>query len=222
MEDGRPRSSLPSPALPSDECDNIRLTHWLNLLGWYACIVYSTIPSFWFLIHPRAEYWRSRRRSPYRVLLPAWMGMWIVVAAITARWHTVAFYYRPLLWAPAAALFVLGLWLYRQSSRNFSTKQLGGLPEIVAGHREQRLVTSGIRSRVRHPVYLAHLCEMIAWSLGTGLVVCYGLTAFAVITGSFMIHMEDAELEKRFGAQYTAYRKQVPAVWPKISRGLFI
>ena len=29
-------------------------------------------------------------------------------------------------------------------------------------YRDQRLVTSGIRARVRHPVYLAHLCEMLA------------------------------------------------------------
>lgn len=72
---------------------------------------------------------------------------------------------------------------------------------------------------MRHPVYLAHLCEMIAWSLGTGVAVCWGLTAFAIATGAVMIRMEDAELEKRFGAEFVEYRKRVPAVVPRVGRG---
>ncbi len=78
-----------------------------------------------------------------------------------------------------------------------------------------RLVITGIRSRVRHPVYLAHLCEMLAWSTGTGLLVCWLLTAFAVITGAIMIRMEDSELGKRFGSAHAVYRQRVPAVLPK-------
>lgn len=68
------------------------MLRWLETLGWLACIVYSTIPSFWILIHSRPEYWRSRRRSPYRVLAPLWIGMWVLVAAITAPWRQVALY----------------------------------------------------------------------------------------------------------------------------------
>ena len=77
-------------------------------------------------------------------------------------------------------------------------------------------MTTGIRSRVRHPVYLGHLCEMLAWSVGTGLVVCWLLTAFAIGTGAVMIRLEDAELEKRFGDEFLAYRHRVHAVLPKI------
>jgi protein-S-isoprenylcysteine O-methyltransferase Ste14 len=69
---------------------------------------------------------------------------------------------------------------------------------------------------VRHPVYLAYLCEMFGLSLGTGLAVCWSLTAFAVLTGAVMIRMEDAELEKRFGDEYRAYRSSVPAVLPRL------
>ena len=190
----------------------------LDLLGWIACVVYSTIPSFWLLIHPRVEYWRSRARSPYLILLPLWIGMWVVVAAMTAHWRAVGLYDNSWLWIPAAALFASGIWLYLQSSRDFSARQLGGVPEVVAGRHEQRLVTTGIRAHVRHPVYLAHLCEMLAWSVGTGLVACYGLTAFAVITGAVMIRMEDAELERRFGVEYDQYKVRVPAVVPKLGK----
>ncbi len=91
------------------------------------------------------------------------------------------------------------------------------MAKLHGGHRDQRLVTDGIRAHVRHPVYLAHLCEMIAWSVGTGLAVCWALTAFAIATGTVMIRMEDAELEKRFGDAYRNYRDAVPAVLPRLS-----
>ncbi len=192
------------------------MLHWLQIVGWLACVAYSTIPAFWLMIHPFAGRWRARQRSPYLLLLPAWMTMWVVVALVTGRWRGILLYRSGWGWAVAAVLFLCGLYLYSQSGKNFSAKQLGGVPEIHGGNPEQRLVTDGIRSRVRHPVYLAHLCEMLAWSVGTGLAVCWGLTAFAVVTGAVMIEMEDAELEKRFGESYRAYRRSVPAVLPRV------
>jgi protein-S-isoprenylcysteine O-methyltransferase Ste14 len=189
---------------------------FLLTLGWLACVVYSTIPSFWFMVHPRAERWRSRGGSPFRVLVPAWMTMWIGMGCLTGPWRHVRLYSTPWSWLPAAALFAAGIFLYSQSGAHFSWRQLGGFPEVLPNQREQRLVTTGIRSRVRHPVYLGHLCEMVAWSIGTGLVVCWSLTAFAVITGAVMIRMEEAELEKRFGTEYRRYQRSVPAVLPRM------
>jgi protein-S-isoprenylcysteine O-methyltransferase Ste14 len=183
-------------------------------VGWIACVVYSTIPSFWLLIHPRADFWRSRRRSPYRVLVPVWVAMWILVAAITARWRGLLLYENGWMWIPAGVLFCAGMLLYKLSRNSFSLTQLGGLPEILPNHSHQRLVTTGIRAHIRHPVYLGHLCEMLAWSLGTGLAVCWALTALAVVTGSLMITLEDEELEKRFGEEYRRYRSTVPAIVP--------
>ena len=188
----------------------------LRTLGWIACVVYSTIPLFWLMIHPRAHIWRQRPGSPYKILVPLWILTWIATAAITYPWRALRVYATPWAWLPAAFLFALGFLLYRFSGAGFSTTQLYGLPEVLPGHREQRLVTTGIRARVRHPVYLAHLCEMLAWSVGTGLVVCWALTALAVATGALMIRMEDAELEKRFGGEYIAYRRRVHAVLPRL------
>jgi protein-S-isoprenylcysteine O-methyltransferase Ste14 len=189
---------------------------FLQLLGWLACVVYSTIPAFWFMIHPFAERWRASRRSPYLALVPAWMTMWAVAALVTWPWRRVSLYSAGWAWIPAALLFATGIFIYTKSGKTFSAKQLGGLPEVHGGNMDQRLVTDGIRSRVRHPVYLAHLCEMLAWSIGTGLAVCWGLTGFALVTGAVMIRMEDNELEKRFGDAYRAYRQAVPAVLPRM------
>jgi protein-S-isoprenylcysteine O-methyltransferase Ste14 len=187
----------------------------LRTLGWLGCVVYSTIPLFWLMVHPRAHRWREREGSPFRVLVPAWIVMWVGMGALTGPWRGAAFYSTPWTWIPAGLLFAAGVFIYSSSGAQFSWAQLGGLPEVRGGNREQRLVTTGIRSRVRHPVYLGHLCEMLAWSLGTGLAVCWLLTGFAIATGVVMIRMEDAELEKRFGERYAAYREHVPAVLPR-------
>lgn len=192
------------------------MLRFLTTLGWLACVVYSTIPSFWLMVHPRADAWRARRSSPYSVLIPAWVGMWAVVAAITWPWRTVHLHMSLWGWVPAIALFATGIWLYRQAGVNFGWKILGGIPELHHQVREQQLITSGIRARVRHPVYLGHLVEMFAWSLGTGLVACYALTVFAILTGMVMIRMEDRELEARFGEAYRAYRQEVPGIIPNL------
>lgn len=188
----------------------------LRTVGWMACVVYSTVPLFWLMIHPRAQSWRARSGSPYLVLVPAWLGMWLGMGAVTAQWRNLALYSTPWSWIPAGILFGAGVLLYKLSGRGFSPLQLGGVPEIVAGHQEQRLVTTGIRARVRHPMYLGHLCQMLAWSVGTGLGVCWLLTGFAIVTGAVMIRMEDAELQKRFGEEYATYRQRVPAVLPRM------
>ena len=190
----------------------------LQTVGWLACIVYSTIPLFWLMVHPRAHRWRERARSPYRVLVPAWMTMWLGIGAVSGPWRHMSLFSAGWSWIPAGLLFGLGFWIYARAGAHFSWAQLGGLPEIRADHREQRLVTTGIRGRVRHPVYLGHLCEMAAWSVGTGLVVCWALTGLAVATGAVMIRMEDAELEQRFGEECRVYRNKVPAILPRLDR----
>jgi protein-S-isoprenylcysteine O-methyltransferase Ste14 len=189
---------------------------FVRTLAWLACVVYSTIPLFWLMVHPRARRWREREASPFRVLVPAWIVMWAGVAALTGPWRNLTFYSTRWTWAPAAFLFAAGISIYSHAGAHFSWAQLGGLPEVRTGRSDDRLVTTGIRSQVRHPVYLGHLCEMLAWSLGTGLAVCWLLTTLAIATGAVMIRMEDAELEKRFGRDYIAYRKRVHAVLPKL------
>ena len=191
----------------------------LRTLGWLICSVYSTIPGYWLLIHPRTDYWRAQR-SPYRVLLPLWAGMFVIVLVATTPFRSVFLYQSNWAWLLAAGLFAVGIGLYKAGGARFSLQQLQGLPELSGAHSGQPLVITGVRARIRHPIYLAHFCEMLAWSIGTGLAVCYALTAFTLITGGVMIRAEDAELELRFGERYRAYRKAVPAIFPRLGGGV--
>jgi protein-S-isoprenylcysteine O-methyltransferase Ste14 len=192
------------------------MVRFFHLLAWAACVIYSSIPLFWLLIHPHVVYWRSRLRSPYRILLPLWIVSWIVIGLLTAPWRRISLYDTTWSWLPAAALFAAGITIYKLAGAGFSARQLGGLSELSPAHPAEQLVTSGIRSRVRHPIYLAHLLEMLAWSVGAGLLICYALTAFAVATGIVMIRFEDTELAERFGDAHREYRRKVPAARPRL------
>jgi protein-S-isoprenylcysteine O-methyltransferase Ste14 len=192
------------------------MREFLQTSGWVLCVVYASIPLFWLAIHPFAARWRARRKSPYRLLLPGWATAGSVGGFLTLRWRSQLFYESWWSWVPGIVSFLCGFWLYYKSTRSFSRRQVSGMPELLRANQEQRLNVSGIRARIRHPMYLGHFCEMLGWSIGTGLSVCYGLTVFAIALGIIMVRMEDAELEARFGEEYRAYRKAVPAFLPKI------
>src|SRR5260370_22016588 len=92
----------------------------LRMLGWVVCVVYSTIPLFWLMIHPRAHSWRKRVGSPFRVLGPAWVLMWLGVGALTAPWRHVVLYSTTCSSIPALLLFGVGFWIYRLGGALFA------------------------------------------------------------------------------------------------------
>ncbi|HUI85229.1 MAG TPA: isoprenylcysteine carboxylmethyltransferase family protein [Candidatus Binatia bacterium] len=190
----------------------------IDILGMLACSVYCTIPLFWLVVHPFIDRWRRRGRRAYAFVLPVW-SVFIALAFLFAWLFRFArFYANWLAWAPAALLFLLGFSIYSAAFRSFHHTQVSGLAELEPERHRQQLVTTGIRSRVRHPIYLGHLCEIFAWCIGTGLIALYVLAAFALATGAWMIRIEDRELEARFGEEYRAYRRTVPAVVPRLRR----
>jgi protein-S-isoprenylcysteine O-methyltransferase Ste14 len=187
----------------------------LYTVAWVIAIIYATIPSYWLLVHPHIDFWRARK-ARLSMVGPLWIALWMIVGAITRPWRTLALYRVAWAWIPAAALILTGVFVYARARRNFSTDQVLGRSELEPPRHEQRLNTSGIRARVRHPYYLGHLCELFGWTMGTGLAVLYGLTIFTVITGALMIAAEERELESRFGQAYRDYQQRVPAILPRL------
>jgi len=187
-------------------------------LGWIACCIYASVPSFWLLIHPRAEVWRQRhreRRPVYKVLFPAWVAMWVALFALTYPLRRIVLYRAHWPWIVALLFFAVGIFLYSRARHGFSPLQLSGHHELVPDRHRQQLVVEGIRRHVRHPIYLGHLCEMFGWSVGTGLASCWVLTAFGIVTGVVMVRSEERELVERFGESYREYQQRVPAILPK-------
>jgi protein-S-isoprenylcysteine O-methyltransferase Ste14 len=193
----------------------VTLRYAIDLLAMLVCSVYCTIPLFWLVLHPFIARWRRRGRRTYTLILPAWAVF--IAGALSILWpfRFARYYTTWATWVPAAFLFWTGLSIYSAAFKGFDRAQVSGLAELEPGRHRQELVTTGIRGRVRHPIYLGHLCEVLGWCVGTGLVALYALAVFAMITGAVMVRIEDRELEERFGEPYRAYRRAVPAVIPR-------
>jgi protein-S-isoprenylcysteine O-methyltransferase Ste14 len=182
----------------------------LLTLAWLVGTIYATIPLFALIVRPFAKSLRARR-SRLLVIIPSWFGMLAVIYFVTWRWREAVLYRTPTAWLAAAFLFATAILIYPRSRLHFFHIQVVGRRELELG-RERRLITSGIRQHIRHPVYLAHLCMLLGLTVGSGEIVMYGLTAVALLTGWPMIWQEEAELERRFGEEYLAYKRAVPSV----------
>jgi protein-S-isoprenylcysteine O-methyltransferase Ste14 len=192
---------------------------WLDLArlaAWLASGIYGTIALFWLLVHPFADYWRKRRRSPFFVLAPMWGVLWIVAWAATAHWRLTLVYDHAWTWLLTLLLWCVSLTTYTSALRSFSIQRAIGTHEISERINNDALVTTGIHGRVRHPLYFGHLCTLTGWTIGAGTVACFILLAFAIATGAFMIPMEERELRARFGAAYDDYARRVPALFPRL------
>ncbi len=185
----------------------------LLLIPWMAAVIYSSIPLFWFAIHPFAARWRRMKRSPYRALLPLWTLLIAAEAIVSWPWHQTRLYSTLWAWLPAVCLFAIGSRTYARIFSEFGGHKLSGEAELRPEEHEQQLVTTGLHASMRHPIYFAHLCNMTGWAIGSGLAVNFFLLAVsALITFPIMIAMEDRELESRFGQRYRDYRNRVPAI----------
>ena len=192
------------------------MIYTLQTIGWIVCGIYATIPAFWLIIHPFADFWRKRYRAPLKVLVFIWISLWLVVWIATAPWR-----YALLPIAPAWSLSAIPFWctsafIYFGGHRHFSINQVIGRTELESDRHDQVLVTTGLHARMRHPLYFGHLCTMLGWLAITRTTAGLGLLIFAVVTGAAMIRAEDAELEQRFGDSYREYKTRVPAVIPKL------
>src|SRR5215208_2240761 len=80
-----------------------------------------------------------------------------------------------------------------------------------------RLVIGGAYRHVRNPMYVAVVAAIVGQALvlgRLGLVVYAGLTWLLV--AGFVRFYEEPTLASRFGADYEAYRRAVPAWWPRL------
>lgn len=91
-----------------------------------------------------------------------------------------------------------------------------GTPAPVAP--TDTLVVSGAYRFVRNPMYVAVLSIILGQAL---IFAHWQLAAYAAVVGlammSFVRVYEEPVLSRRYGAQYAAYRANVPGWWPRLT-----
>jgi len=125
----------------------------LRMLGWVVCVVYSTIPLFWLMIHPRAHRWRKRAGSPYKVLVPVWIFMWVGVGALTAPWRRVVIYERWWSWRPALYLYLCIFCGVVAAIRRLDAKTILVFTPALANAAVMMVMNVAQDFRYQYPVY---------------------------------------------------------------------
>ncbi len=130
---------------------------------------------------------------------------------------------------PVYALAGLLFWLARPTPLGFA---IGLVPITLgealrvwgAGHlvKNDELTVSGPYAYVRNPLYAGTLLIGLGFAVAAGglagaLVLPVGLGLFFAYYFPYKERIESARLERLYGAPYTAYRAEVPALVPSLS-----
>ena len=110
-------------------------------------------------------------------------------------------------------LIAAGVVVLLQAFVRFVVEGLG-TPAPVAP--TDHLVVGGLYRYVRNPMYLAVAAIIVGQALALGQPVLLLYTAaFGAAVAGFVHWHEEPTLRRRFGEQYEAYRRAVPAWWPR-------
>jgi protein-S-isoprenylcysteine O-methyltransferase Ste14 len=141
-----------------------------------------------------------------------------VVAGLVPWWLTGWRVGEPLpYWMPlrliGVALLAVGTGVLVQAFVRFVSEG-SGTPAPVAPTRE--LVVGGLYRYVRNPMYLAVLAAIVGQALALGQLVLLPYAAAVCAAFAAFVHWyEEPTLARQFGARYEAYRRAVPAWWPR-------
>jgi protein-S-isoprenylcysteine O-methyltransferase Ste14 len=113
-------------------------------------------------------------------------------------------------WIAAALLILLG-----EAIRYLGVAAAGAVTRRRS-RNVQRLVTYGIFSWVRNPLYIGNLLIWMGFVVGSGLVwfLPIALVLFAV-EYTLIVRYEEGVLESIFGEEYVAYKRRTPRWLPR-------
>lgn len=122
--------------------------------------------------------------------------------------------YRLPIWAPiaGAAMQLPYLWLFWRSHADLGVNWSPGL-EVGEQHR---LITNGVYTRIRHPMYAAIWISAVAqpllvqnWIAGALVVPAFAAMYF------IRVPREEAMMRTQFGDEYALYSARTGRVWPR-------
>jgi protein-S-isoprenylcysteine O-methyltransferase Ste14 len=134
-------------------------------------------------------------RTPFTPIVPMPKPVELLLALATMAMSAAS------VWITIAAVRTLG-------------KQWSYQARLVEGHK---LIVSGPYRLVRHPIYTGMFGKMLA----TGLAISHWMAllpavlVFAIGT-AIRIHSEEKLLRKAFGDDFAAYKRYVPALFPRL------
>jgi len=88
--------------------------------------------------------------------------------------------------------------------------------KVAETHRPEKVVTSGIYSKVRHPQYFGAILAHLGISFLLSAFYSLLSTPLVILIIYLLLWKEEKELLREFGKDYELYKKSVPMILPRI------
>lgn len=183
-----------------------------------ALLLVTLLPAmccYWLLLHGLLPVWRRLGISASQYLL--WAAV-LAIAVFMSSWRDVMlardFGFQPIP-ATIGIILLAGAIVFRlQIERYLSWRVQLGLPEIDPVGHARALVTEGPYAHTRHPRYLQVFLALVGWASLANYAAGYVMAFLWIPLMLIIVRLEETELQRRFGSEYTLYRDRVARFWP--------
>jgi protein-S-isoprenylcysteine O-methyltransferase Ste14 len=170
----------------------------------------------WLSIHPFVGFWR--RVGTKKTLAVHWSAQLALAALVGLQHERIMIGDLGTSWScvglGVSFLVASGVLRGRQA-RPFSLAVLLGMPELEPARPDNRLVTTGVYARLRHPRYVQLWLGMVGHVLIVNFVSTYLALVFFTAVLAMVVRFEERELVERFGGAYRDYAARVPRFVPR-------
>ena len=188
----------------------------IDFIAFLYALLFFPAPFFWLLIHPAIRFWRRFGRRAYWVAIPVWDGFAGVLLLYREEILGNRFDRTAPIWMLGIVLVAGGIWLNRQVRQQFTWKRMIGLPEINPGKHPGGVVRSGIYGWMRHPRYMEFMLTFTGLAFLTSAPGIFVLAILTFLMYLIVAPLEERELRDQYGAEYTAYAREVPRFLPRL------
>jgi len=177
---------------------------------------------FWLIMHNMIEQLRRWGTRAYWIAALAWLVtsgplLFFRRDIFSVRW-LLPQPYATIVSAIGAIAVSLALFFLFQASRQISFRTMIGMPEVEPHKNTQSVMDSGIYSRTRNPIYLAHWLLVLAAAAISGFAANWMGFALDCIVLPFLIRAEERELLARYGSEFAEYMQRVPRFFPQLDQ----
>ena len=185
--------------------------HLFHAIAGFFLFFELPIPLYWVMLHPFNAFWRTRVRTAFWVAgITAWTAggviLWLarryLLSSMRPSWFAIA---------AGLALIATEIYLFVRVERELGSRRLVGHAELTG---KGELFAGGLYAYVRHPRYTGMFCAVAGAALIGGTKMLWAILAVWGLAALLVIRLEERELEARFGAPYSEYRRRVPAFLP--------
>lgn len=170
---------------------------------------------YWFLLHALLPAWRRLGVPASQAVL--WLSF-IAAGVLVSFWRGALLWkdygFNPLCTSAGIVCLAAAAVFRMQIEKFLPWRAQLGLPEIDPVAHPQKLATEGPYGNSRNPRYVQIFLALIGWALPANYAAGY-LSAFLwVPLAALIVVLEERELRRRFGGEYTAYCERVDRFWP--------